>query len=551
MLCLDLHVITCAHVIAQPAQTEPPDETVYVQFEFAPEHLPIPAKIVGWFPDHSEDVAVLKLQRRPPQGCVAPPLYSILGGVSGHDYRSYGYPRGHEHAAVPSNGTVSGAAGPTLITLQKADRGFSLEQGFSGSPVWDQRLAGVIGIVVWRELPRIEFDRLGHVDTGVGYAVPVDELGRLWPPLAAHIRQLGDLRKAGHRRVIVTVVIMCLAMTGIFAGVFFGAPYTGTRNPIGEPSAQTHEIGDDYLPQGEEFLAKVTNQATGRCIARNGIHSHPNNSERLSPPQATNIYQWDCASGDLSHMLVLAPATNGWLIRSSVKINLCLAAYGTPSGNQVFQVCEPSDDRQQWRFQRVRPIDPEVVVIRNRNTGMCLAHLGDPKDIRILQRPCMANLAMEWTIEKQAPVGTEDCRDHGNVRVRNRETGLYVSDGDRPRVGGAGATMSLIAVGRSAHGCTMQIVDPSAGCMGVSTADLFELSYSSAAEVLWMPCTNSQPSQRWVIESFVEQNGQTWKRIRPSHDSGRCLQQSQKTPTGVLLTAQRCDDIWLQQWRLE
>lgn len=58
----DFHVITCAHVVS--ADTSFPETPVFAEFQFAAKHRPIPAQVIGWYPerdDRSGDVAVLKL----------------------------------------------------------------------------------------------------------------------------------------------------------------------------------------------------------------------------------------------------------------------------------------------------------------------------------------------------------------------------------------------------------------------------------------------------------------------------------------------------------
>ncbi|MGH3825130.1 MAG: RICIN domain-containing protein [Pseudonocardiaceae bacterium] len=366
---------------------------------------------------------------------------------------------------------------------------------------------------------------------------------RLLRSLGGHIRTLVDRQKPRRRRVIVTSVIACLTMVTFF--VFVRAFF---------PLAQPHEIGGAYPSPDEEFLAQFENQATGRCLVRNSVLSHSDNSEIPGPiPQGSDIYQGGgaCNTGPdpgLNEMLVLVPINGGWLLRSSVKINLCLQANGNPSDDQHLAVCSRGDDRQQWQIQVVQHTKSEVVVIKNRNTGMCLAHNGtgpgDPgKPIAILQRPCILDAGMEWAMRKPFPIGDKDCRNQGSVKIRNHEKArLFVGDGDRPRMSGEGSMLSLATAGRSAHGCTMKIIGPSANCMGVSED-------SSAAEVLWMSC-NDQPNQRWIIQSMGKENGQEWLQLRPSYDTSRCLQQSEDAKDAPLV-APPCRRIWSQQWGVD
>lgn len=177
------HIVTCAHVVMAQAGPTPLAETVYVEFQYAEPHQSIPARVVegGWHPDPNNgtgDVAVLELQLPPPQDAMPAPLCSTEVGVWDHRFRAYGYPRGHEETGVPSRGVVIGAAGVERLQLQSDSAlGFALERGFSGSPVWDVDLAAVIGMVVTRDRPRGDGG-----DPRTGYAIPVEVIGRYWPP---------------------------------------------------------------------------------------------------------------------------------------------------------------------------------------------------------------------------------------------------------------------------------------------------------------------------------------------------------------------------------
>ena len=97
----------------------------------------------------------------------------------------YGYPEGdHRAGGVSANGTISGRAGPDWIQLESTSTlGHGLAPGFSGSPVWDITLGGVIGIVAARDKPGEKHD------PRTGYAIPVEALAGFWPPLRELIRE--------------------------------------------------------------------------------------------------------------------------------------------------------------------------------------------------------------------------------------------------------------------------------------------------------------------------------------------------------------------------
>jgi hypothetical protein len=166
--------------------------------------------------------------------------------------------------------------------------------------------------------------------------------------------------RAGRRRTAAAVAVAAalLLSAGLVADARVVRP---------APSA-----GDDY-PATSEFVAKVVNQRSHHCIARNGAYSQ--DDETQAERVGEHIFQWDCAEPDADpgHTLVLAPLPSGWAIRSSVKIDLCLAADGAPGEDQRFQVCRPPDDRQTWRLRRVLGHPNDRVLVENRNTKLCLA----------------------------------------------------------------------------------------------------------------------------------------------------------------------------------
>src|SRR5690348_4402653 len=108
MFCGDGYVVTCAHVISQDVAL--PAGPVYVEFQHAGKHEPIPAVVAeeGWLPPSPEDggtsrdLAVLRLQAEPPPEAAPAPLCPTPEGVTiPHSFYAYGYPRGHARGGVP------------------------------------------------------------------------------------------------------------------------------------------------------------------------------------------------------------------------------------------------------------------------------------------------------------------------------------------------------------------------------------------------------------------------------------------------------------------
>lgn len=241
------------------------------------------------------------------------------------------------------------------------------------------------------------------------------------------------------------------------------------------------------------------------------------------------------------------------MIRSSVKINLCLQAAGKPSDGQQFQFCDEGDDRQEWMLRSVQNADSRVVLVRNRQTDLCLSHGGPPGGHPdhpaefIHQRQCLPEAGMEWLIQKLPPVGARECPDRRDIGIENHETGHYANRGDRnrPLMGTGGQMISLAPAGQSVHGCTVQIVGSPENCMAAPAES------SPDSEARWMACNNGRSDQRWVIVSSSKLDGRNWLRFHPIHDTNRCLRQSGKDIKTAKLTAPQCGGGWLSEWAVE
>lgn len=152
VLCADRWVLTCAHVVADGAS--PPDR-VWVDFPFAGGGL-VAARVApaGWCPERATgvaDLALLELVGEIPDGALPAPLRIPAAQVS-HLFRVLGFPRGHDQG-VPVRGEVEGPAhGEWTQLVADVGRGHLIDRGFSGSPVWDEQLSAVTGIVVSRDL---------------------------------------------------------------------------------------------------------------------------------------------------------------------------------------------------------------------------------------------------------------------------------------------------------------------------------------------------------------------------------------------------------------
>jgi hypothetical protein len=179
------HALTCAHVVAgvlglADDTPEKPQAPVYLDIpRVAPRKL-LTARVVLWRPpraDGGDDIAGLELESDPPQGAQAAPLAQVED-LWEHSFRAFGFPRGQD-TGVWATGRLLGRQTTNWVQIEDVkETGFSVEPGFSGTPVWDSQVQAVVGMVVAAE-------RRTNLKTA--FAIPVDVLAASWPLLESLI----------------------------------------------------------------------------------------------------------------------------------------------------------------------------------------------------------------------------------------------------------------------------------------------------------------------------------------------------------------------------
>ena len=174
MLCTGNWVLTCAHVVADGLEAP---ALVWVEFPFVgPDRVAARVAPDGWHPATANgfaDIALLELADEVPDG-VEPARLRIPGPQVGHGFRVFGFPRGHDDG-VWATGEVEGPAhGEWVQLVAEAGRGHLIDRGFSGSPVWDEQILAVTGLVVSRDL---------NPSVRGGYAIGLDVAVRYLPEL--------------------------------------------------------------------------------------------------------------------------------------------------------------------------------------------------------------------------------------------------------------------------------------------------------------------------------------------------------------------------------
>jgi hypothetical protein len=180
-------ILTCAHVISQAlgladAPVDLPQAAVSLDFPFVSPHTLFTAKVVLWCPplaDGSDDIAGLELQGEPPAGVEAV-RFSEAADVWEHPFRALGFPAGYDDG-VWATGRLLGRQATDWVMIEDVKtQGFAVGPGFSGTPVWDTQLAGVVGMVVAASRP---------ADTKAAFVIPLDVLVAAWPRITVPQRE--------------------------------------------------------------------------------------------------------------------------------------------------------------------------------------------------------------------------------------------------------------------------------------------------------------------------------------------------------------------------
>lgn len=175
-------VITCAHVvtaalgIADATPTQPPEALVSLDFPLVVSDRTLTAHIISWQAVQANgggDIAVLRLEDSPPEGAITARLV-IADDLWDHSFRAFGFPRYHDQG-VWASGKLRAREATGWVQIEDVKiTGKRIQQGFSGTAVWDEQLNGIVGMVV-----------AADEDTSkVAYLIPSYKLIQAWPVLA-------------------------------------------------------------------------------------------------------------------------------------------------------------------------------------------------------------------------------------------------------------------------------------------------------------------------------------------------------------------------------
>ena len=174
------HILTCAHVIAKALglaydAPDQPSSTVSLDFPQLASHTLLSAKVIFWDPvreDGQGDIAGLELLDEPPVRAEAV-RFAPADQVWEHSFRALGFPSGYDNG-VFATGRLLGRLTNWIQIEDVKVPGFAVIAGFSGAPVWDEQLQGVVGMIVAASQ---------QATAKVAFVIPSDVLKAAWPPI--------------------------------------------------------------------------------------------------------------------------------------------------------------------------------------------------------------------------------------------------------------------------------------------------------------------------------------------------------------------------------
>ncbi|MBW4502168.1 MAG: AAA-like domain-containing protein [Scytonema hyalinum WJT4-NPBG1] len=177
------YILTCAHVVADALGVarnivEKPEQAVSLDFPIVAAKQFFKARVVFWRPIHpdefAEDIAGLELESSPPDA-VKPAQLVTSEDLWGHPFRVLGFPLKQPNGAWAS-GELRAGIGNGWVQLEDVkQQGYALEPGFSGAPIWDEKLVGIAGMAVAAEIAR--------PDAKAAFMIPTKVLCEAWSEL--------------------------------------------------------------------------------------------------------------------------------------------------------------------------------------------------------------------------------------------------------------------------------------------------------------------------------------------------------------------------------
>jgi len=256
-------LITCAHVIASALSMheipdEKPEGLITIDFPLVAPKSMCQAKIISWQKpndDDSGDVAVLELVTPPPPSGTLSANFKSSSDLWDHKFRVLGFP---DETGVYAHGRICARLPSGWVQIEASEH--PIEPGFSGSPVWDEELGGIVGIVVATKR---------RADAKVAYMIPTEAIERVAPGVSGvKVGPNGDTDKASLTESEWDTLLTMISMKRCTP--FLGAGACIPTIPPGSSIARTWAEEHGYPLRDTDNLSRVA-----QYIAVNSNHIIP------------------------------------------------------------------------------------------------------------------------------------------------------------------------------------------------------------------------------------------------------------------------------------
>ncbi|WP_017661636.1 VMAP-C domain-containing protein [Baaleninema simplex] len=350
------YLVTCAHVVTDAlgldrTQQEIPEELVRLKFPIVAEDCILNARVVFWSPFFEKDIAGLELQEK------QPPNVREIDVLPSRDYwehpcRIYGFPPGKNDGVWVTSYQLLARVGGGRVQINKIDGyNYVVEGGFSGGPVWDETLGGVVGMVATADWKK--------ENVKVAYAIPHKLLSEAFRKFeVCRLSQILEPYTTQFSEKINNAYLFCLSDTSWL---------------------------DNSIPKSlEEKLEKLSefgsrNTAGSRlsefsvCLALEIYEIYKNTQNGEFKKLLSHLKQWVTSQGDNFNTIITTVREKKQklgLPKTSDKTISCLVVLVKPKEQQI----DPDETRYYVRFWYIsdrRSYDPK--------TGRGIKQLSPPK----------------------------------------------------------------------------------------------------------------------------------------------------------------------------
>lgn len=186
-------VVTCAHVVrdaiglSESPETAPSGD-VFLDFPYRDLGKWLKTEVHAW--DKEKDVAVLRLKDVPPAGVKPAVLFlEDMETLRNHSVRVLGAPKGHDDLVESVDWRIKTLLPGGLVQLAGDKPDIQIQPGFSGTPVFDEEIKKVAGMISSVHRKKTAF------------MIPAATLLRIYPIWQKHEEDMG-VSSADHRSAL-------------------------------------------------------------------------------------------------------------------------------------------------------------------------------------------------------------------------------------------------------------------------------------------------------------------------------------------------------------